>query len=65
MEQKQGGTNYQNGEVAAMAAKRKANISEFDPGMAQFSLDIFHLLSDDLLLEIAHTYDIDVGDTQL
>lgn len=31
--------------------------------MTHFALDIFNLLPDDLLLEIAHTCDIDVGDT--
>lgn len=54
---------YQNGEVASMAVKRKATISKFDPSTAHFALDIFHLLPDDLLLEITHTYDIDIGDT--
>lgn len=46
-----------------MAAKQKATISEFDPCMVQHTLDIFYLLSDKLLLEIAQTYDIDIGDT--
>lgn len=44
-----------------MAAKRKATISEFDLGMTQYALDIFQLLLDELLLEIAHTCNIHVG----
>lgn len=61
MEHKRSGTDYQNGEVAFMAVKRKATISAFDPCTAQYALDIFQLLLAELLLKIAHTCNIDVG----
>lgn len=52
----------QTGEVAALASKCKATRSEFDPGTQYNSLDILNLLSDDTLLAIARTCDIDVGE---
>lgn len=45
---------YQLGEVASLATKRKALLTDYEQGNTVASLDVFNLLSDHILLSIAH-----------
>lgn len=61
MEQKRGGHEYQLGEVASLATKLKAFLTNYEQGMNIAPLHALNLLHDHKLLYIAHTCDIDKG----
>lgn len=52
---------YQMGQVAMSASKHKARLADPEPGMPMSHLNVLSIISDDALLFIARTCDIDMG----
>lgn len=60
LEEKRGRQLYQSGLVADSASKRKALHTEHDTGISKSGLNIFNIITDDMLLSLANTCDINM-----
>lgn len=61
LEEKRGVQNYKTEDIVIMASKRKVALTNLDPDLLPFSLDVINLLFDDILLLLANTCDMEVG----
>lgn len=61
MEEKRGEQQNQTRQVVGFFTRHKAQQIELNAGTSKQSLSIFNLILDDMLLFLAHAYDINMG----
>lgn len=61
LEEKRGKQDYEREAVASLASRRKALMADDSSGINLLNLDVLDLMSDDILLDIAHTCEVDLG----
>lgn len=55
------GHQYQTGQIAVSASRRKVLLSELAPGISHLNIDVLSLVPDDMLLFLAEICDIEMG----
>lgn len=60
LEEKRGKQEYERGAVASLASRNKALLMGGNSGTNLLNLDVFDYMSHNILLDIAHTYEVDL-----